>query len=75
MKLKIEKPLSIEHVGFHFRHGVAEVRPEDEAKARRISRQLGYEIIEDIQKPKEKAPAKAKAPKAKAKVEPKAKTE
>lgn len=89
MKIKINKDLSINHAGFAFRNGIAEVAPEDEEKARRISRLLGYEIIEDKaqeapnEEPKEEpkeveeeAPKEEpkKAP-AKPKANPKAKTE
>lgn len=69
MKLKLKKPLNLTHAGFTFRNGIANVAPEEEAKARRISRLLDYEIVEDeVKEAPKKAPAKPKAkPKAAAK--------
>ena len=60
MKIKIAKDLSINHAGFNFQKGVAEVPEGEEEKARRVARLLNYEIIEDT-------PAKARTSKAKAK--------
>lgn len=66
MKIKISKPLNITHVGFNFKGGIAEVKPEDEEKAKRIAKLLDYEIIEDTPKkaPAKKAPAKRTTAKA-----------
>ena len=60
MKIKIVKDLSINHAGFTFRKGVAEVPEGEEEKARRVARLLNYEIVEDTPKKARTSKAKAK---------------